>query len=105
MRFPGFSFTGNTLPAILSRAAGFNQYVERVTAENFVKIGVSGEGGPRFMPGILDSIEAAGALLEGGAGAGGKSGSVKIISGRADADLSINLPLTGIPARARCTER
>jgi hypothetical protein len=47
MRLPDFSFPGKTLPAILARAAEFNQYIEKVAPENFVKIGVSGGGEPR----------------------------------------------------------
>jgi hypothetical protein len=97
MRLPDFSFPGDTLPAILSRAAEFNRYVETVMAENFVRIGVSGEGEPRFLPGILDSIEVGDSLLVDSVDTEGKSGSVKIISGWADADLAINLLLIDIP--------
>jgi hypothetical protein len=97
MRLPDFSFPGDTLPAILSRAAEFNQYIERVKAENFVKIGVSGEGEPRYLPGILDSISVSDELLVDSADTEGKSGSVKIISGWADADLTISLLLIDIP--------
>ena len=97
MRLPDFSFTGGTLPAILSRAAEFNSWIERVKAENFVKIGVAGEGEPRTLPGILDSIEVSDALLVDSAETEGKSGSVKIISGWADADVAIKLLLIDIP--------
>ena len=98
MRLPDFSFPGGTLPAILGRAAEFNRHIERVTAENFVQIGVSGEGGTRYLPGILDSIEVGDALLVDNAETEGKSGSVKIISGWADADIAITLLLVDIPA-------
>jgi hypothetical protein len=97
MRLPDFSFSGDTLPAILTRAAELNQYIARVTAENFVMVGVSGEGEPRFLPGILDSIEAGGELLVDNAETEGKSGSVKIISGWSDADLTVTLLLVDIP--------
>ena len=97
MRLPDFSFSSGTHPAILARAAEYNQYIEWVKAENFVKIGVAGEGEPRFLPGILDSIEVSDALLVDDAETEGKSGSVKIISGWADADVTINLLLIDIP--------
>jgi hypothetical protein len=97
MRLPDFTFSGDTLPAILSRAAELNQYIARVAAENFVRVGVSGEGEPRILPGILDSIEVGDALLVDDAGAQGKSGAVKIISGWSDADVTVTLILIDIP--------
>ncbi|GHU01853.1 hypothetical protein FACS1894147_02520 [Spirochaetia bacterium] len=97
MRLPDFSFPSDTLPAILSRAAEFNSYIEIVKAENFIKAGVSGEGEPRVLPGILDSIEVSDSLLVDDAGTDGKSGSVKIISGWADSDVTITLLLIDIP--------
>jgi hypothetical protein len=97
MRLPDFSFPGNTIPTILARAAEFNQYIEKVSAENFVKVGVVGEGEPRVLPGILDSIAVGDALITDDAETEGKSGSVKIISGWADADVTISLLLIDIP--------
>ena len=97
MRLPDFSFSGDTLPAILSRAAEFNSWIERVKAENFIKIGVSGEGEPRYVPAILDSVKVSDELLVDSVDTEGKSGSVKIISGWADADITINLLLIDIP--------
>jgi hypothetical protein len=97
MRLPDFSFPSGTLPAILGRAAEFNSWIERAAAENFIKIGVSSEGEPRYLPGILDSIEAGAALLVDDAGTEGGSGTVKIISGWADADVTVTLLLIDIP--------
>jgi hypothetical protein len=97
MRLPDFTFPSDTLPSILARASEFNAYIEQVSAENFVKIGVSGEGEPRVMPGIFDSVEVSDALLTDDAETAGKSGSVKIISGWADSDVSITLLLIDIP--------
>lgn len=97
MRLEDFSFSSKTLPAILARAAEFNRYIEKVNAENFVKIGISGEGETRYLPGILDSIEISDALLVDEAETQSKSGSVKIISGWADADVSVNLLLIDLP--------
>lgn len=99
MRLDDFSFSGNTLPAILSRAAEFNSWIERVKAENFIQIGISGEGEPRYLPAILDSIKISDELLVDSAETEGKSGSVKIISGWADADVIINLLLIDIPKK------
>jgi hypothetical protein len=98
MRLPDFTFPGDTLADILSRANEFNRYIEQVSAENFIKIGVSGEGEPRVIPGILDSVEISDALLTDDAETTGKSGSVKIISGWADSDVTINLLLIDIPS-------
>jgi hypothetical protein len=97
MRLPDFTFPSDTLPAILARASEFNQYIEQVSAENFIKIGVVGEGEPRVMPGILDSIVVSDGVLIYDAETSGKSGTVKIISGWADADVSITLLLIDIP--------
>jgi hypothetical protein len=97
MRLPDFSFPGDTLPAIRSRAAEFNQYIERVRAENFIKIGVSGEGEPIMLPGIVDSIHIGDSLLEDSVEVADISGSVKIISGWADADIAITMLLIDIP--------
>jgi hypothetical protein len=97
MRLPDFSFSSGTLPAIRAREDEFNLWIERVKAENFIQIGVSGEGEPRYLPGILDSIEVSDSLLVDEAGSEGGSGSVKIISGWADADITITLLLIDIP--------
>lgn len=97
MRLPDFSFSGDTLPAVLERASELNQYIERVKAENFIRVGVAGADEPRWLPGILDSIEISAALLVDDADTNSKSGSVKIISGWSDADIAINLLLIDIP--------
>jgi hypothetical protein len=97
MRLPDFSFPGASLPEILKNAAALNGYVKTVNAENFIKAGVSGEGEPVTLPGILDSISVGDSLLEDSVETADRSGSVKIISGWADADISITLLLIDIP--------
>jgi hypothetical protein len=97
MRLEDFSFPGDTRQGILARAAEFNPYIEKVTAENFVKIGVVGQGEPKELPGILDSIEISDSLLVDDVETSDKSGSIKIISGWADADVTINLLLIDVP--------
>jgi hypothetical protein len=97
MRLPDFAFSGDTLPAIRSRAAEFNRYIEQVRFENFVKIGVSGAGEPVMLPGIVDTIQIGDALLEDSVETADTSGSIKIISGWADADIAITLLLIDIP--------
>jgi hypothetical protein len=97
MRLPDFSFPSGSLPAILKNAATLNQYVKAVSAENFIKAGVSGEGEGATLPGILDSISVGDSLLEDSVETADRSGSVKIISGWADADISITLLLIDIP--------
>jgi hypothetical protein len=99
MRLPDFSFPGSSLPEILKNEATLNGYVKTVNAENFIKAGVSGEDeGVVTLPGILDSISVGDSLLEDSVETADKSGSVKIISGWADADISITLLLIDIPA-------
>jgi hypothetical protein len=97
MRLPDFSFPSGSLPEILKNAATLNGYVKTVSAENFIKAGVSGEGDGATLPGILDSISVGDSLLEDSVETADKSGSVKIISGWADADISITLLLIDIP--------
>lgn len=97
MRLPDFSFSSDTLPAIMERAAVYNSWIDKVKAENFIKIGAVGEGELRVLPGIVDNIEVSDGLLEDSVETNGKSGSVKIISGWADADVTITLLLIDIP--------
>ena len=97
MRLPDFSFPGTSLPEILKNAATLNGYVKTVNAENFIKAGVSGEGEGVTLPGILDSISVGDSLLEDSVETADKSGSVKIISGWADADIAVTLLLIDIP--------
>jgi hypothetical protein len=97
MRLPDFSFPSGSLPEILKNAATLNQYIKTVNVENFIKAGVSGEGEGVTLPGILDSISVGDSLLEDSVETADKSGSVKIISGWADADISITLLLIDIP--------
>jgi hypothetical protein len=97
MRLPDFSLPSGVLPTIRAREDEFNSWVERVKAENFIQIGVAGEGEPRYLPGILDSIEVSDSLLVDEAESEGKSGAVKIISGWADADVTVTLLLIDIP--------
>jgi hypothetical protein len=97
MRLPDFSFPSASLSQILSRASEFNQYIQQVSQENFIRIGVSGAGEPVMLPGIVDSIQIGDSLLEDSVEVADKSGSVKIISGWADADIAITLLLIDIP--------
>lgn len=97
MRLPDFSFPSDSHPSILARAAEFNRYIKEVSAENFIKAGIVGEGQPVYLPAILDSIEISDALLVDSITTKGTSGSVKIISGWADCDMLIKLILIDIP--------
>jgi hypothetical protein len=97
MRLEDFKFPGGTLPEILSRASEFNRYITKITQENFIRIGVSGEGEPVMLPGIVDSIQIGDSLLEDSVETADTSGSMKIISGWADADIAITLLLIDIP--------
>ena len=97
MRLPDFSFPSASLPEILSRAPEFNRYIQQVSRENFIRIGVSGEGEPVMLPGIVDTIQIGDSLLEDSVEVADTSGSIKIISGWADADIAITLLLIDIP--------
>ena len=93
MRLPDFSFPSDSHPSILARAAEFNRYIEKVSAENFIKAGIVGDGQAVWLPAILESD----ALLVDSITTKGVSGSTKIISGWADCDLTIKLILIDIP--------
>ena len=97
MRLPDFSFPSESHPSILARAAEFNRYIEKVSAENFIKAGIVGEGQPVYLPAILDGIEISDTLLVDSVTTTGSSGSTKIISGWADSDVTIKLILIDIP--------
>ena len=97
MRLSDFKFDGNTRPEIKAREDVYKAWIEKVSPENFVKIGAAGQGEPQYLPAILDSIEVSDSLLVDEAEAQSKSGSVKIISGWADCDVAVNLILIDIP--------
>jgi hypothetical protein len=97
VRLPDFSFPSDTLPEILAKAAQYNEWVKKIHEENFVKVGVVGAGEPRVLPGILESIEVSDSLLIDNVESEGKSGSVKIISGWSDADITLSITLIDIP--------
>jgi hypothetical protein len=73
------------------------RWMEKAKEENFVSIGVVGEA-VHVLPGFLESIAVSDALLEDSVEQEGKSGSVKVIHGWADCDVSITLTLIDVPA-------
>jgi hypothetical protein len=83
-------------PTILESLPQAQQWTEKARQNNGISIGVVGEA-VRVLPGILDSIEVSDALLVDTVEQQGKSGDIKVISGWADCDLSINLLLIDIP--------
>jgi hypothetical protein len=96
-----------TVPdAIVKRLPEARAWVEQARNEGLVSIGVVGEA-VHVLPGFLDSIDVSSSLLEDSVEQEGKSGSVKIIHGWKDCDVSINLILLDIPildvARCRVT--
>ncbi len=97
MRLPDFSFPSNSHPAILARAAEFERYIEKVSEENFIKMGIVGDGQPVWIPGIVESIAVSDSLLVDSINTKGTSGSTKIISGWADSDITIQLILIDLP--------
>jgi hypothetical protein len=92
MILPSFSIP----PNILESLPQAQQWIEKAKQNNFISVGVVGEA-VRVLPGILDSIEVSDALLVDTVEQQGKSGDIKVISGWADCDLSINLLLIDIP--------
>jgi hypothetical protein len=71
-------------------------WVEQARNEGLVSIGVVGEA-VHVLPGFLDSIDVSSSLLEDSVPQEGKSGSIKVIHGWKDSDVSINLILLDIP--------
>jgi hypothetical protein len=71
-------------------------WVEQARNEGLVSIGVVGEA-VQVLPGFLDSIDVSSSLLEDSVEQEGKSGSIKVIHGWKDCDVSINLILLDIP--------
>jgi len=97
MRLNDFSFPSDAAADVRSAWERFKPYIEQAEAERFVKIGVEGEGEPKELPGILDSIEVGGSLLVDDVEMADKSGSVKVISGWSDCDITLGLILIDLP--------
>jgi hypothetical protein len=86
-----------TIPdSIVRLLPQIRRWTAKAQEENFVSIGVAGES-VHVLPGILDSIEVSAALLEDSVDQEGQSGSVKIIHGWKDCDVSITLLLLDVP--------
>jgi hypothetical protein len=82
--------------AILKKIPELRQWAERARAENYVSIGVVGEG-VHVLPGFVESIEVSDSLLVEDVEQEGTSGSIKVIHGWNDCDVSITLKLIDIP--------
>jgi hypothetical protein len=86
-----------TIPDFIVRLLPqIRRWTAKAQEENFVSIGVVGDS-VHILPGILDSIEVSAALLEDSVDQEGQSGSVKIIHGWKDCDVSITLLLIDVP--------
>ena len=94
MSLPAFTLSGEVRRELLPPQ--LQQWMEKTKEQNLVSVGVVGEE-PSVLPGFLYSIEVGDALIIDDAKTSDKSGSVKIISGWADADLSITLALLDVP--------
>ncbi|MDR1175325.1 MAG: hypothetical protein LBK83_07645 [Treponema sp.] len=87
-----------TLPeSIVRTIPQIRRWMEQAREENYVSIGVVGEA-VHILPGFLESIEVSDSLLEDSVEQEGQSGSIKIIHGWNDCDLSLTLTLLDIPA-------
>jgi hypothetical protein len=82
--------------AVVREFPEIRQWAETARDGVFVSIGVVGET-VHVLPGILESIEISDALLEDSVQLEGQSGSVKVIHGWKDCDVSIGLILVDIP--------
>jgi hypothetical protein len=82
--------------AIAAKISQIRQWTENARNERFVSIGAVGEA-VHVLPGFLDSIEVSSSLLEDNVELEGQSGSVKVVHGWKDCDVSINLILIDIP--------
>jgi hypothetical protein len=87
-----------TIPdSLLRTIPQLRQWAEKSKEECYVSIGIVGEA-VHVLPGFFESIEVSDALLEEDIEQEGQSGSVKIIHGWQDCDVSITLTLIDIPA-------
>jgi hypothetical protein len=82
--------------SIIQKLPDVNTWIEQSRDEGLVSIGVVGEA-VHVLPGFLDSIEVSSSLLEDSVEQEGKSGTIKVIHGWKDCDVSINLILLDIP--------
>jgi hypothetical protein len=82
--------------AIVKLLPEVRSWGERARNEGLVSIGVVGEA-VHVLPGFLDSIDVSSSLLEDSVEQEGKSGTVKVIHGWKDCDVSINFILLDIP--------
>jgi hypothetical protein len=92
MILPAFSVP----EAIAKDLPQIRDWMEKSRQENFVSIGVVGDS-VHILPGFLESVEVSDSLLVDSVDQEGKSGSIKIIHGWADCDVSITLKLVDIP--------
>jgi hypothetical protein len=86
----------NIPEAIVKAIPQIRQWAEKSKEENYVSIGAVGEA-VHVLPGFLESIEVSDSLLEDSVEQEGQSGSIKIIHGWKDCDVSITLTLIDIP--------
>lgn len=92
MILPAFSVP----EAITKNLPLLRQWMENARAENYVSIGVVGET-VHVLPGFVESIEVSDSLLVDSVDQEGSSGSIKVIHGWADCDVSITMKLIDIP--------
>jgi hypothetical protein len=85
-----------TPDSIIQYLPSSRSWVEQARDEGLLSIGVVGEA-VHVLPGFLDSIEVSSSLLEDSVEQERKSGTIKVIHGWKDCDVSINLLLLDIP--------
>jgi hypothetical protein len=82
--------------SIIQHIPDARTWIEQAREEGLVSIGVVGQA-VHVLPGFLDSIEVSSSLLEDSVEQEGKSGTIKVIHGWQDCDVSIKLLLLDIP--------
>jgi hypothetical protein len=92
MILPSYSIPESIIKAIPQ----LRRWAEKASEENYVSVGVVGEA-VHILPGFLDTIEVSDSLLEDSVEQEGQSGSIKVIHGWKDCDVSITLLLVDIP--------
>lgn len=92
MILPTFSVPDN----IIEYLPDVREWAEQAAKQGLVSIGAVGQAA-HTLPGFLDSVEASSSLLEDSVQQEGKSGSVKVVHGWKDCDVSITLLLLDIP--------
>ena len=90
-----------TIPeSVIEKLPSAREWAETASKAGLISIGVVGEA-VHTLPGFLVSMDVSSSLLEDSIEQEGRSGSIKVVHGWKDCDVSINLILLDIPTIAQ----